>query len=83
MVRTEDLRPGSIVRLASGSPKMVVSGVDRGLVHVTWWSERLGILKNAFAPVLLVYPRGPEAASALPEAAEEPAEEPADVEEPA
>ncbi len=76
MVKVEDLRPGSVVRLASGSPKMVVTGVqDQNgsppnrertvLVHVTWWSERLGIQKNAFAPQLLVYPR-PAAESAEP-----------------
>lgn len=74
MVRIEDLRVGSLVRLASGSPKMVVSGVDRGLVHVTWWSDRLGISKNAFAPALLVYPRGPDLPSpdAAPDAEVDP-----------
>lgn len=73
MVKIEDLRTGSVVRLASGSPKMVVSGVDRGLVHVTWWSDRLGIQKNAFAPALLVYPRPMEPPAAAAES-EEPEE---------
>lgn len=72
MVNPDDLKPGSLVRLASGSPKMVVSGVDRALVHVTWWSERLGICKNAFAPALLVYPRLMDPPAAAAERADEP-----------
>jgi uncharacterized protein YodC (DUF2158 family) len=82
MVKIEDLKPGSVMRLASGSPKMVVSGVQVSdgppgspsrkipLVHVTWWSERLGILKNAFAAELLVYPRPALDPQGVPEPAE-------------
>lgn len=84
MVKIEDLYIGCIVRLAGGSPKMVVERIapaqslppgQRGpapqLVHVVWWNDRTGLHRERFAPELLVYPR-PVAAEpeAPPEAAE-------------
>lgn len=63
-VKIEDLRVGSVVRLASGSPKMSVTGVGTdGQVKVIWWSDRLGVLDDHFPVEVLVYPRplaGPE-----------------------
>lgn len=59
-VRIEDLTVGSLVRLASGSPKMGVLGVSDGLVEVLWWSDGLGILTDKIPAALLVYPRTAE-----------------------
>lgn len=60
----EDLREGSVVRLVSGSPKMVVTHArpDAGVVDVVWWSDRLGMQEDTFSPAILVYPRAPDAA---------------------
>lgn len=78
MVNVDELHVGSLVRLASGSPKMAVVSVTRDddpsiwLVNVTWYSEPRGIETATFAPELLAWPRnGP-----LPAPAEsgEPAE---------
>lgn len=53
-----ELRTGSVVRLASGSPKMSVTGVDGGgLVECLWWSDRLGVITDRFPAEILVYPR--------------------------
>jgi hypothetical protein len=69
MIDINELRIGSLVRLASGSPKMTVIGfpgaaVPRGhkapprkTVQVQFWSERLGLVKAELTPEALVYPR--------------------------
>lgn len=69
-VKIEDLEIGSIVRLASGSPKMVVTGFgpqrgspprypqpERQTVFVRGWSDRLGLFTAELNPLTLVYPR--------------------------
>jgi hypothetical protein len=46
MVDVKALRPGALVRLVCGSPKMAVVGVrDTGLVEVVGWSDRIGVLR--------------------------------------
>jgi uncharacterized protein YodC (DUF2158 family) len=64
MVDVDDLRLGSLVRLACGSPKMAVTAVVEDdehpkcwLVSVVWYSDLRGIETGTFPPNLLVYPR--------------------------
>lgn len=64
MVKVDDLRVGTLVRLCSGSPKMAVTSVVEcdehpgdWLVHVVWYSDGRGIETGKFDPTLLVYPR--------------------------
>jgi uncharacterized protein YodC (DUF2158 family) len=52
-----ELAPGKVVRLASGSPKMVVTEVVDGRVAVLWWWDSMGILTDQFVPEVLVWPR--------------------------
>lgn len=55
MVDFDKLKPGSVVRLICGSPRMTVTHAaapDR--VEVLWWADGLGIQTDTFAVELLV-----------------------------
>jgi uncharacterized protein YodC (DUF2158 family) len=62
-VDIKDLRVGSVVRLASGSPKMVVTGFGPAGAMVPYtvmlrgWSDRIGMFVAELKPEILVYPR--------------------------
>jgi hypothetical protein len=70
MIDLAELSIGSVVRLVSGSPKMVVQGFGppadgppgcppppRQWAWVIWWSDQQGLMEHNFAGELLTYPR--------------------------
>lgn len=78
----DELRIGAVVRLASGSPKMVVTGFGPSpapgrqphftRVEVLVWNERLGLIRTLLDPKVLVWPRS------APPAHDAPDDEPGD-----
>lgn len=86
MIRIDDLKPGDVVQLVSGSPVMTVRGfrgsarpakrpgapaeVTRTQVICVVWVQRVGFVQHDFAPEELKLP-SPRAPRAPEDAAEE------------
>lgn len=58
MITFEDLRIGSVVRLASGSIRFVVTGKDdrSDLVALIGYGDRIGVVRLTVDPAFLIWP---------------------------
>lgn len=58
MLTKQDLKIGSVVRLAGGSPKLTVEGfTTNGDTRLVGYSDSLGIYRASVHPACLVFPR--------------------------